>query len=659
MTSHSLAFKNFPIGIALAVVGYVAIRKGIEGLSRPLVEGDVVHIDDRVETDAESDVVIGFADGSSIDLPAGAEVVLDAEVFDPGEVREMHSHNAALEAMQQSILSGSDVPTALQAAQQSYASISGVGADILGDLAPSSAESDELGSKQPIGGDLEIHTLPEMLLPRISIIDMKILEPAPGNEDEDHDSDHDDTTHDSDQGDTTHGSGHDDTTQDSGHDDTTHDDSSHDSGHDDSTHDDSTHDDSTHDSDHDSGADSGHSAGQGGGYGYAGGSLSSIAVFTVSLSSPATRDVRVDFQTVNGTAIAGGQGVDTADYGHTSGSLMIPAGQSSGTIEVEILSDKVVEGDEYFFLTLSNPVNAMIVDDTSIGTIIDSGHGHGVEGEGETLIGTVGDDVLTTKGGADTLEGLAGNDTLIAGGGPDTIHGGEGDDLIVGLGGADQLYGEAGDDEIVGHGGPDEIHGGTGDDIIYAGGAPDTVNGGPGNDFINAEGGPDLVDGGEGDDIIYGGGGPDALLGGGGDDVIRGEGGPDILDGGPGDDELYGGGGPDQLIGGEGADIMKGGGSGDVFRFEDLDGEIDRIVDFSQHDQIDISAILDIEEGDPITDYVQLNQSSSEESSFELSVNPSGSGSADDFELVVILENLQSDPDLDQLISNGNLLVIE
>jgi Ca2+-binding RTX toxin-like protein len=365
----------------------------------------------------------------------------------------------------------------------------------------------------------------------------------------------------------------------------------------------------------------------------------------------------VDFQTVNGTAIAGGQGTDPADYGHSSGSLVIPKGQSYGTIEVTIMGDRIVEGDEYFFVTLSNPVNAMIVDDTAIASIIDSGHGHGSVGEGETLLGTAGDDVITTRGGADSIDGLAGNDTLIAGGGPDTVHGGEGDDLIVGLGGPDKLYGEAGDDEIVGHGGRDEIEGGTGDDIIYAGGAPDIVDGGPGDDFINAEGGPDQVQGGEGDDVIYGGGGPDTLQGGGGDDVIRGEGGPDLLDGGAGSDQLYGGGGPDQLMGGTGADILKGGSAGDIFKFENLDGEVDRIVDFSQHDQIDISAILDIEQGDPISDYVRLDQSSSEATSFELSVNPSGSG--DDFELVVILENMQSDPDLDQLISNGNLVVVE
>ena len=611
MADNSSEYKNFPIAVALVVVGYAAV-KGIDGLLKQLSKGDVLNSDDHIETGADSEVTIGFADGSSIELPANVEAVLDSEVFDVGEVREMHSHNAALEVMQQSVLGGADTESILQASGQSYGSLSGIGS-VPGDDQPSTPSiADEPGSKQPIGGDLEIHSMPEMLLPRISISGMRILEPAPGNEDEDHD------------------------------------DSDHDSG-----------DDSSHDSGHDSGADGGHSAGQGGGYGYAGGSLSSIAVFTVSLSAPATRDVRVDFQTLNGTAVAGGHGVDEADYGHTSGTLVIPKGQSYGTIEVTIQSDKIVEGDEFFYLTLSNPVNAMIVNDTSIGHIIDSGHGHGSEGEGEILIGTDADDVLITKGGSDVLHGLAGNDTLVAGGGADTVHGGEGDDLIVGLGGPDVLHGDAGNDEIIGHGGKDEIDGGMGDDIIYAGGAPDTVIGGPGDDFINAEGGPDIVDGGEGNDTIYGGGGPDTLVGGSGDDVLRGEGGPDILSGGAGSDELYGGGGPDQLSGGPGADTLKGGGAGDIFRFENLDGEIDRIVDFSQHDQIDISAILDIEQGDPISDYVKLNQSDSEESSYELSVNPSGSGSVDDFELVVILENLQSDPDLDQLVSSGNLVLIE
>ena len=129
--------------------------------------------------------------------------------------------------------------------------------------------------------------------------------------------------------------------------------------------------------------------------------------------------------------------------------------------------------------------------------------------------------------------------------------------------------------------------------------------------------------------------------------------------GGAGDDQLYGGGGPDQLLGGEGADLLGGGGAGDVFRFENLDGQIDRILDFSRHDQIDISAILDIEEGDPVSDYVRLSQNENEETSYDLSVNPTGTGNPDDFQTIVVLENLGSEPDIDELLTNGNLVVVE
>ena len=95
MVTISSDFKNFPIAVALVVVGYVAV-KGIDGLLKRLSKGDILNSEDHVETGDDSELVIGFADGSSIAMPANAEALLDSEVFDPGEVREMHSHNAAL-----------------------------------------------------------------------------------------------------------------------------------------------------------------------------------------------------------------------------------------------------------------------------------------------------------------------------------------------------------------------------------------------------------------------------------------------------------------------------------------------------------------------------------------------------------------------------------
>lgn len=655
--------KSIPIGIVLSLLGYVVLI-GPDGLQKLLKPGDTLHGDDHIQTGEDGELSIGFIDGSSLELGNNVNAVLDSEVFDTATLANFPNLESALDAMRQSILAGVDPSQVLQAAEagnplsEGGSSFTSVHLD--SDTSPASlSTATELspGLTGESGQNLEVTTpeddggsasvIPEMILPKLSIASMSILEPVPGKgeeegesgEEHEHDSDvvtggHTDT------GDTGHEAG-----ADSG--------GGHETGETDSGHDTGT------EGGHDSGGGGDYSAGHGGGYGYAGGSLSTVAAFTVTLSAPAAHDVRVDFTTVDGTAVSGGVGVSEQDYGKTSGTLVIPAGQTSGTIEVTVYADHLVEGDETFLVQLSNPVNAIIADDTAIGTIIDSGHGEGETGEGLLLIGTPGDDVLVTQGGADTLDGLDGNDTLIAGGGPDVIHGGPGDDMIVGLGGPDQLYGGEGNDEIIGHGGSDLIDGGAGDDIIYAGGAPDTVTGGEGNDFINAEGGPDYVDAGPGNDTVYGGGGPDTLLGGEGDDSLYGQGGPDFIQGGSGNDALYGGGGPDILQGGEGADVLRGGEGGDVFRFENLSEGIDRIIDFDQNDKLDLSAILDVQAGDPISRYVQITPSETDTSSFELSVNPSGTDNPADFQTLVVFENFQVAPDVDELVTNGNIVVIE
>ncbi|MBI1423089.1 MAG: retention module-containing protein [Gammaproteobacteria bacterium] len=653
--------KTVPIGIVLSIMGYVAVI-GPDGLQKLLKLGDPLNSDDHLKTGPDGELAIGFIDGSSLELGSGADAILDSEVFDPTGLHNFTNIESALESMRQNILAGQDPSLVLQAAEAGYALSEGGSSttsidinsqadpltlSVADGISPAAQAGDV--SLEGTEGSAQTHGVPELVLPKISIASMTILEPEPGKQEEEGG---DDSSH-------TAGGGHE-SGGDSGHE------SDHETeiGHDtDTGHDtDAGHDTETgHDTDagHEGGSGGGYSAGHGGGYGYAGGSLATTAVFAVTLSAPSAHDVRVDFTTLDGTAISGGNGVDARDYGSTSGTLIIPAGQTTGTIEVTIFADHLVEGDEQFYVQLSNPVNALLGEGTGIGTILDSGHGEGDSGEGLFLVGTPGDDVLITRGGADTLDGLEGNDTLIAGGGPDVIHGGPGDDMIVGLGGPDQLYGDEGNDEIVGHGGPDLIDGGPGDDIIYAGGGPDTVTGGEGDDFINAEGGPDTVDAGPGNDIVYGGGGPDILAGGEGDDILYGEGGPDFLSGGSGNDSLYGGGGPDVLQGGEGADILRGGGAGDIFRYESMQDGIDRIVDFDQNDSIDISAILDMQDGDVISRYVQITQSEADQTSYELSVNPLGSEDPGDFQTLLVLENMQVAPDVDELVANGNLVIVE
>jgi hypothetical protein len=93
---------------------------------------------------------------------------------------------------------------------------------------------------------------------------------------------------------------------------------------------------------------------------------STNAVFTVSLSAPASNAVTVNFTTVNGTATAG------ADYAASAGTLTIPVGQSSATVTVPVLGDTITEPNETFQVNLSQAVGAVLGDGQGVGTIVDN-----------------------------------------------------------------------------------------------------------------------------------------------------------------------------------------------------------------------------------------------------------------------------------------------
>lgn len=222
------------------------------------------------------------------------------------------------------------------------------------------------------------------------------------------------------------------------------------------------------------------------------------------------------------------------------------------------------------------------------------------------MIGTLGNNRLTTDVGDDTITGGLGNDTIDAGLGEDTavltvaqanatvtemadgairIVSSQGTDLFTeveifefsdGSVSAADLLGE--DTVDVGGGipgqlfpggdGPDLLIGTPNDDTIAGAGGDDTLNGRGGNDNIAASDGNDLVDGGAGNDSIGGGLGNDSILGGAGNDVIgAGQGndeaiggtGDDIVNGGPGDDMLAGGTGDDTMGASFGNDLVEGG----------------------------------------------------------------------------------------------------
>ncbi len=77
-------------------------------------------------------------------------------------------------------------------------------------------------------------------------------------------------------------------------------------------------------------------------------------VFTVALSGPSVATVSVAYATADGTATAG------SDYQPTGGILTFFPGQTTRQITVLVNGDTTFEEDEYFTVTLSNPVNATL-----------------------------------------------------------------------------------------------------------------------------------------------------------------------------------------------------------------------------------------------------------------------------------------------------------
>jgi hypothetical protein len=96
-----------------------------------------------------------------------------------------------------------------------------------------------------------------------------------------------------------------------------------------------------------------------------GNSGTSNATFTVNLSAASAVLVTVDYVTIDGTATAG------SDYLATSGTLTFAPGQTSKTITVQVLGDRIAEPNETFGVSLGNAKGATIAGGPGIGTILD------------------------------------------------------------------------------------------------------------------------------------------------------------------------------------------------------------------------------------------------------------------------------------------------
>lgn len=94
------------------------------------------------------------------------------------------------------------------------------------------------------------------------------------------------------------------------------------------------------------------------------GNSGATLTFPVTLSREFTLPTTVHYATSNGTAKAG------TDYRATSGTVTVPAGSTSTTVTVPVLSDKVGEADETLRVQLSSAVGATIADGDAVGTVV-------------------------------------------------------------------------------------------------------------------------------------------------------------------------------------------------------------------------------------------------------------------------------------------------
>ena len=186
-----------------------------------------------------------------------------------------------------------------------------------------------------------------------------------------------------------------------------------------------------------------------------------------------------------------------------------------------------------------------------------SGNGNGVA---NTIIGSLGHNILQGLGGDDTLQGRDGNDTLDGGVGADRMEGGLGVDTF--------MVDNAGDVVV-------ELNG-EGLDSVFSSLSftlPNFVENltllSTASNFGTGNASNNVITGNVGTNIINGLAGNDRLIGGEGNDTLV---------GGVGNDRLIADLGDDRVTGGNGIDIMTGGLGADVFRYDALSDGVIRAV---------------------------------------------------------------------------------
>jgi Ca2+-binding RTX toxin-like protein len=302
--------------------------------------------------------------------------------------------------------------------------------------------------------------------------------------------------------------------------------------------------------------------------------------FLVTLSAPSSSVVKVNYQTVAGTA-------SSSDFQGQSGTLTFSAGETLKVVRLTTVDDATVESQEVFNLQLSSPTNASLGNAIATATIIDDDSPPPLASV--VLNGTTAADILRGSPFNDEIAGGDGNDVLDGAGGDDSLTGGAGDDIYL-IEDAGDSYTEAaagGTDLIISYRSTLTL-GDNVENLQLAGSAitgignslDNRITGTAGNNTLQGGLGNDTLDGGLGTDTAsYAGAtagvtvtlassasqntvnaGLDTLIsienltGSSFNDALTGNTGANLLQGGVGNDTLNGGLGNDSLDGGAGTD---------------------------------------------------------------------------------------------------------
>jgi len=131
--------------------------------------------------------------------------------------------------------------------------------------------------------------------------------------------------------------------------------------------------------------------------------------FTVRLSNPTQKIVKVPYTTADGTASS------TSDYGTSAATLTFAAEQVAQTFTVTTTGDDQQENDETMLVNLGVPTNGIIVDGQATGTIQNDDNGWTITTTTDGVDAAPGNGYCATLGGACTLRAAVQEANALAG----------------------------------------------------------------------------------------------------------------------------------------------------------------------------------------------------------------------------------------------------